>query len=119
MKTLIEFHGVERSEAVEQNALAKAEKLARHFDRINTCRVTIEAPHRHQHKGEHYRVRFDVTAPGMEIVAGREPTRAADHQDVYVALRDAYHAARRQLEDAVRRRRDRFVEPRTNPGRAP
>jgi ribosome-associated translation inhibitor RaiA len=109
MKTLVEFHGLDRSEAVEQDAFAKAEALARYFDRIVMCRVTIEAPHRHQHKGEHYRVRFDLTIPGAEIVAGREPTESAGHEDVYVALRDAYRAARRQLKDNVQRRRNRLT----------
>jgi ribosome-associated translation inhibitor RaiA len=45
-------------------------------------------------------VRIDVTVPGREIVINH------DHdEDVYVALRDAFDAARRQLEDYARIRR--------------
>ncbi len=103
MKTIVEFHGVAQSEAIERYALARAEKLARFFDRIVVCRVAIEAPHQHHRKGKHYRVRVDITVPGGEVVAGRDPTPAAAHKDVYVAMRDTFLAARRRLEDYVRR----------------
>jgi cold shock CspA family protein len=45
-------------------------------------------------------VKVDLRVPGREIVA------SADHgEDVYVALRDAFDAAKRQLEETVRVRR--------------
>jgi hypothetical protein len=40
--------------------------------------------------------------PGREIVVGREPANHA-HDDMNVAIRDAFDAARRQLEDVARR----------------
>jgi cold shock CspA family protein len=42
-------------------------------------------------------VRIDVRVPQHEIVATRD-----HHEDVYVALRDAFDAAKRQLEEFVR-----------------
>ena len=39
------------------------------------------------------------------LVAGRNPDKHAAHQDVYVAIRDAFKAVRRELQDYERRRR--------------
>ena len=53
-----------------------------------------------QTSGRAFNVRLDITVPGKELVVNRE----AD-EDVYVALRDAFNAAKRQLEDYGRRQR--------------
>lgn len=57
----------------------------------------IESPHHHQHKGNTYRVSIDVTVPEGEIVVGRHNGRDNAHEDVYVALRDAFEALGRKL----------------------
>lgn len=101
----ISFRGMEPSEAVEANVREKAEKLDHYFDRIMGCRVMVEAHHHHHHKGSIYHVRIDITVPGHELVVSREPTEHQSHEDVYVAIRDAFDAAKRQLEDHARRRR--------------
>ena len=44
-------------------------------DGIVSCRVTVEAPHRHHHKGKAYKLRIGVTVPGGELVINREPKR--------------------------------------------
>ncbi len=88
------------SEAAETDIREKAARLDSFYDQVMGCRVIVEAPHRHHHKGVLYNVRIDMTVPGSEIVIKREP-----HEDLYVAIRDAFDAARRQLEDFARRRR--------------
>jgi cold shock CspA family protein len=65
----------------------------------------LESPHRHQKKGRIYGVRLEVMVPGSDIVVSREPTLNEAHTDVNVAIRDAFAAAARQLEDHTRRRR--------------
>ena len=67
--------------------------------------VVVEAPHRHSHKGKMYHVRIDLSLPGREIVVGREPEQNHAHEDVYVAIRDAFNAAVRRLEDQTRKMR--------------
>jgi cold shock CspA family protein/ribosome-associated translation inhibitor RaiA len=98
----IVFRGIPRSDAMEADVLEKFERLQRVYPRMIGCRVAIEAPHRHQHRGKHYRVRIDVTLPGNELVVGREPAEAVTHADAYVAIRDAFRAARRRVQDYVR-----------------
>ncbi len=43
--------------------------------------------------------------PGADVVVTRESPRDHAHEDPYVAVRDAFDAAIRQVEDRVRRRR--------------
>ena len=98
------FRNIPPSEAVEAKVRERAKKLAIITDNITACRVTVEAPHKHQHKGSTYQVRFDLTVPGMEIVVSRDPCLNHAHEDIYVAIRDAFNALRRQLEDYVKQR---------------
>lgn len=103
----ITFHNLGRSEAIEAAARERALELERFVPEIISCRVTIEAPHRRKRKGKLYRVLVDVRVPGAVIVAGRDPDKDHSHEDVYVAMRDSFDAARRQLEDWIRITRGR------------
>lgn len=96
----ITFRGLDRSDAIEQRIRAKATDLGRLHDRIMSCHVTVEAPHNHHYKGKQYSVRLDMHLPDKEIVVHKQA-----HEDVYVAIRDTFDAATRQLEDHARRRR--------------
>ena len=96
----ITVRDMSRSEALEQRIREKAEKLEQFHPRITSCRVLVEAAGRHHHQGCQFNVRLDIRVPGREIVATR------DHdEDVYVALRDAFDAAGRQLEEVAREMR--------------
>lgn len=125
----VTFRNMPPSKAVEDNIREKATKLDSLYDRIMRCEVIVEAPHRHHHKGKAYQVRIDLTVPGGELVVNRaprrleaaraprveespaelmenhEPSKHAAHEDVYVAIRDAFNAAGRKLQDHARRRR--------------
>lgn len=92
----IVFRDIERSEALESRVRAESDKLERFHSRITSGRVTIEEEHRHQSQGREFSVNIDVRIPGR-----REIVATARHEDVYVAVRDAFDAARRQLEDAA------------------
>ena len=103
----ITFRGMEPSDAIDVNIRKKAEELERFTEHITGCRVIVEAPHKHHLKGMLYSVKVDITLPGKEIVVSRHPDEHHAHEDVYVAIRDAFNAAGRQLEDYVRRRRSK------------
>lgn len=94
----ITLRNISHSEALEAHIREKAKKLESFFDHIVSCRVVVEMPHNHKHQGNPFNVRIDIGVPGREIVVNRDR-----HEDVYVALRDAFDAARRQLEDYVQR----------------
>ncbi|MEC4749795.1 HPF/RaiA family ribosome-associated protein [Methylomicrobium sp. Wu6] len=96
------FRGIPPSEAVEARIREKATKLERFNEHIMSCRVAVESEHHHHHQGNLYHVRIDITTPGKEIVISREHHDNQAHEDAYVAIRDAFNAATRQLEDYVR-----------------
>lgn len=104
-KLQIDFRGMERSNAVESDVRTHAEKLSEFCDKIMACRVTVERPHVHQRQGQLFQVHIDVTLPGHELVVNRAPEAAHQHEDVHVAIRDAFNAMCRQIEDAVRKTR--------------
>lgn len=101
----VTFRGIPPSEAVEARIREKASKLERFHSHIMSCRVAVEAEHQHHHQGNQYHIRIDITTPGKEIVVSREHHDNKAHEDVYVAIRDAFDAATRQLEDHARKQR--------------
>ncbi len=96
----ITTRNISLSEAAEQTIREKADKLNTFCDRITSCRVLVEAPHRHKQQGVLYNVHIDITVPGSEIVVKKE-----QNEDLYVSIRDAFDAARRQLKDYTERQR--------------
>lgn len=101
----VTFRNMESSEFVEAKVRECAAKLDRFCETIMACRVVVETNHRHHNKGNLYHVRIDITVPDGEIVVSREPKEHQAHQDAYVAVRDAFDAARRQLEQYVEKRK--------------
>jgi ribosomal subunit interface protein len=90
------YRGIPQSPELDSHIREKAEKLGLFFDHIKSCHVIVEIPHKHHHQGKQFNVRIDIGVPGYEIVVDR------DHSDdVYIALRNAFDAAKRQLEDHV------------------
>jgi ribosomal subunit interface protein len=85
-----------QSEALEARIREKAAKLEEFHPRITSCRVTVEEIRKHHQQGRHFQVSLDVRVPGKEIVVNH-----AHDEDVYVALRDAFDAANRQLEETA------------------
>jgi ribosomal subunit interface protein len=111
----IVFRNLDPSAAVEAKIRERAEKLETFYQDIMRCQVVVEADHKHHHKGNLYHVRIDLTVPDAELVASREPEEHHAHEDVYVAIRDAFDAIRRQLEDYARRRRGKVKAHETPP----
>ena len=101
----ITFKEMEPSDAVETWVETHAAKLEKFYSPIIHCNVVIEAPDRHSHHGGLYGVHIDITVPGHEVVVSHQGPKDQAHEDVYVALRDAFRAARRQLQDVARKQR--------------
>jgi len=102
----IVFHNLDRSPAVEELVRKRLDKLERFFDRITSCRVAVEGRQKRHHKGNLYAVHVTIAIPGHQIVASHTGPKNHAHEDLNVALRDAFDAAERQLEDLARRMRD-------------
>jgi ribosomal subunit interface protein len=96
------FTNVDASEAVEAKIHEKVDKLSQFHPAIQNCRIKVEQLHKHQHQGNLFQVRIDLKVPGHTLIADRESDQHKAYTDVYVALRDAFNAMGRQLEDLVR-----------------
>jgi ribosomal subunit interface protein len=101
----IHFRGMEPSEAVQNVIQEKFDKLYRHFPRILRCEVLLEAPHQHQHKGGIYHVHITIKIAQGEVAVSREPEKNHAHEDAYVAIRDAFAAAEKQLQSFIAKQR--------------
>lgn len=99
------YHNMDPSPAVEKAVREKADKLEQFSEQIMACHVTVDAPHKHHQKGKLYSVLVELHVPETEIVASRNPSGNHAHEDVYVAIRDAFNSVRRQLKEYEQRRR--------------
>ncbi len=98
----IAFHNMPPSEQIEAKIREEVERLDEFYNRIMSCRVVVDVPHRHHKEGNLYQVRIDLKAPGAEIVVKRDPAEHREYRDLDLAIRDAFDEAKRQLEDLAR-----------------
>lgn len=100
----ISFQGVEKSEAIEAMIAERAAKLEKHFGRLTSIRVVVAAPHRHSHKGKIYQIKIEAGLPERPpVVVSHEPETSHANQDLPTAIRDAFEAAARSLDDKAAR----------------
>jgi len=106
MQLQITFRNVDSSAALEARIRELIQKLQRFSNQIIKCQVVVEAPH-HQHheQGALFDFQVNIAVPGKEIIIGHTHSRNPAHTNAYVALRDAFRAARRQLQEYERIRR--------------
>jgi ribosome-associated translation inhibitor RaiA len=121
----ISYRDVAASPALERLIQAEAAKLAHFFDGIVSCRVLVEHTHRRHKRGSPYHVRIELNVPGEQLVVNHtddvrpappssdeEPERVrkaaeheAEHKDPQLAVRDAFHALTRRLQQYAKRRK--------------
>ena len=68
---------------------------------VNTtgCRVAVVAPSTKHRQGGVYRINIWVTIPPHEnVVVSHQPSDDRGHEDVLGSIKDAFAAARRQIE---------------------
>ena len=101
----ITFQDTPVSLAVEARIRERVDGLERFFQDIVSCNVAVESTARRHRQGKLYHVRIVITVPGHDIVVNRNPSEHHAHEDILVAVRDAFDAAGRQIEDYARRQR--------------
>ncbi len=79
---------------VETAIRDRAERLEKFHPNLIHCIVTVEGPSEHHQHGGTYDVRLEIRLPGPAIVINRQP-----NEDLGIALRDAFEAAKRRIED--------------------
>lgn len=79
----------------------QVERLEKYFDRITSCHVIISKPHNRHLNGNVYHVHIDLHIPGSVVAVTREPERDGRHDDVGLAIRDAFKTAKRNLQTYI------------------
>jgi ribosome-associated translation inhibitor RaiA len=101
----ITFRDVPSSVAVEAQIRERTEHLEHLFGRVTSCRVIVEGRHRPQRAGKVFHLRVELTLPGKIVAIGNGAAEFHAHDDIFVAVRAAFDAARRQLDHHAQRRR--------------
>lgn len=94
------FRDMVPSDAVEAQIRERVKKLEVFYPHIIGCKATVGIAGKHKHQGQLFNVRLDISVPGSELVVNRDK-----HEEFYVALRDTFDAAKRQLEEYGQRQR--------------
>ena len=96
----IHFHGIEKSEAIEERVREKVSKLEKHFSRMTHCRVVLEAPHRSPQKPKVFQIKIEISLPRRRpIVVRHEREGSHANEELPLAIRDAFAAALRKVDD--------------------
>ena len=107
--TQVLFRNIEHSDSVQEAVLKRVGKLERFSDSIHSMRVILESPHNNHHKGKVYHVGVEALIPNHDIVVSHDQHDKHEHEDIYVAIRDAFNAVERRLKAVYdkQRRNDR------------
>jgi ribosomal subunit interface protein len=89
----ITLRDIRRSEALAERIRSDAARLERLHPDIMSCRVVVEEADRHRHQGREFSVHVEVRVPGREALVSTQQR----NDDVYVAVRDAFDAVRKQF----------------------
>ncbi len=116
----VTFRHMDPSPAAEARILEEVAELDQYFDSITSCRVVVEAPHKHHERGWGFHVSIEIHVPGTTIMVNHEPAQNSvlaqseagkrekhlevqpDHKDVYVCIRDAFKIAHRRVDEYAR-----------------
>ena len=102
----ITFRNSEPSEAIRSEVEKQAKRLEKFHDRITSCHVTVIAPTMKRRHGDLFKIDIRVAMPQhTDILVSKAHGDAPEHEHVMVAIKDAFAAAQRQIEDAAREKR--------------
>jgi cold shock CspA family protein/ribosome-associated translation inhibitor RaiA len=102
----IAFRDTEHSENIKAEVEREARRLDKFYDRITSCRVTIIGPNKHHRYGVPFKIDIRIALPEhKDIIVSKTHDDVKEHEYVAVAIKDAFAAAQRQIEEAVREMR--------------
>lgn len=113
----IRYQGLTPSPTLSEKIQQKSAKLEKFYHRITRCLVTIGLPHRSQVKGNKFAIKIEVDVPHETLIVNKHSEHEIGHENAYVAIRDAFEAMQRQLQNYVERLQQK--KPRQIEGIAP
>jgi ribosome-associated translation inhibitor RaiA len=98
----ITFRHMLPSRVFEDRIRQLAERLEKFSTRITSCHVVVEKPHQSHAQGGLFDVHVSLCVPGNIIVVRRSHSADPEHSNAWIALRDAFSAIRRNLQEYER-----------------
>lgn len=95
----ITFRHMLPSRMFEDRIRELASRLEKFSTRITSCHVVVEKPHQSRAQGGLFDVHVSVSVPGNVIIVRRSHSADPQHSNAWVALRDAFNATKRSLQD--------------------
>jgi len=100
------FHNIDQTDALTEAVQKRIYKLERFCDQIITGRVVLDSPHNNHHKGKVYSVTLEIHTASKEVRVNQDQHDNHAHEDLYVAIRDAFDVAERQLRSVDKKHRN-------------
>jgi ribosomal subunit interface protein len=113
MQTPIEiaFQHCEPSEEIRAEIARQVKRLERFSDRITSCHVTVAGPQTRHRQGELFKIDIRIAMPEHhDVIVGKTHGDAPEREHDLVAIREAFDAAVRQVEDVARDMRGQVKE---------
>ena len=95
----ITFRHMLPSRMFEKRIRELAQRLEKFSTRITSCHVVVEKPHQSRAQGGLFDVHVSLCVPGNIIVVRRSHSADPEHSNAWIALRDAFNAVKRSLQD--------------------
>tara|TARA_B110000858_G_scaffold49124_1_gene56638 strand:+ start:12994 stop:13431 length:438 start_codon:yes stop_codon:yes gene_type:complete len=99
------YHNIDQTEAIAEAVQKRIDKLERYCDQIINGRVVLDSPHNNHHKGRVYSVTLEIHTPMLGVRVNQDQHDNHAHEDLYVAIRDAFNVAERQLKSVDKKHR--------------
>ncbi len=99
----IAFQHCEPSQAIRSEIAKQAQRLEKFSDRITSCRVVIAGPRTRHRSGDLFHVDLRIAMPERkDVIVGKTHGDEPEREHALVAVREAFDAAVRQIEEAER-----------------
>ncbi|MFT4763156.1 MAG: putative sigma-54 modulation protein [Oleispira sp.] len=102
----ISFRDIEHSDGIEQLIRDKAGKISSIYDSITGIRAVVAMPHNHSNKGKLAHVSLEIGLPGETVAITNDNHDNKAHEDMYVAVKDAFEVAQRKVRKIHEKRHD-------------
>jgi ribosomal subunit interface protein len=102
----ISFRDIDHSDGIEQLIRDKAGKIQSIYDSITGIRAVVAMPHNHSNKGKLAHVSLEIGLPGETVAITNDNHDNSDHEDMYVAVKDAFEIAQRKIRKIHDKRHD-------------
>ncbi len=107
----IAFQHCEPTEEIQAEIAKQAKRLEKFSDRLTSCHVAFVGPQTRHRQGELFKIDIRIAMPEHhDVMVTRARGDAPEREHPLVAIREAFDAAVRQIEDFARDTRDQVKD---------